>query len=220
MITLFENYDLMSEYVASSVAELITENPKCKLGLPTGDTPIGMYKNLVQFDLDWSKVKTFNLDEYVGIGESHPQSYHTYMNKNLFLHVNLKDSNKRFPDTEFDKDIKKMGGLDLIVLGIGHNGHVAFNEPGSSPTSSTRRVKLSKETIDANSRFFSDIDEVPRWAHTMGMKTIRESKKIIVIANGSDKWNILDKCFNGGLSKQRPASILQTHPNIEVLYAS
>lgn len=220
MITLFENYDQMSEYVASLVAETIVKNPKCNLGLPTGSTPLGMYKNLVQGGLDWSEVKTFNLDEYEGISHSHPESYHMYMNKNLFLHVNLKKENINFPTDTYDKDIRELGGLDLVILGIGHNGHIAFNEPGSSVTSRTRKVKLSKETIEANSRFFDSINDVPKKAHTMGMKTIRESKRIILIANGTDKFNILDECFNGQVTKDRPASILQVHPNIEVFYAS
>lgn len=219
MITLFETYEQMSEYTSSIVAEEITKNPQLRLGLPTGSTPLGVYRNLVQFDLDWSGVKTYNLDEYEGIGFNHPQSYHTYMNRNLFLHVNLTKDFIRFPDKNLDSHLKQVGGLDLLILGIGHNGHIAFNEPGSSPTSSSRRVKLSKETIEANSRFFSNEDEVPKWAFTMGLKTIRESKRIILIANGQDKWDILDKCFNGGVSKDRPASILQTHPNIQVFYA-
>jgi len=219
MITLFENYNQMSEYTASIVAEEITNNPSLRIGLPTGSTPLGMYKNLIQFDLDWSNVKTYNLDEYEGIGENHPQSYHTYMNKNLFLHVNINKDFINFPDKNTDSTLKGVGGLDLLILGIGHNGHIAFNEPGSSLTSATRRVKLSKQTIEANSRFFDSEDEVPKWAFTMGMKTIRESKRIILIANGPDKWDIADNCFNGGVTKDKPASILQVHPNIEVLYA-
>lgn len=219
MITLFENYEQMSEYTASIVAEEITNNPSLRIGLPTGSTPLGMYKNLIQFDLDWSNVKTYNLDEYEGIGENHPQSYHTYMNKNLFLHVNLNKDFINFPDNNTDSTLKRVGGLDLLILGIGHNGHIAFNEPGSSLTSASRRVKLSKQTIEANSRFFDSEDEVPKWAFTMGMKTIRESKRIILIANGPDKWDIVDNCFNGGITKDRPASVLQMHPNIEVFYA-
>lgn len=220
MITLFDTYEQMSEYAASIVAEEITNNPNLRLGLPTGSTPIGMYKNLIQFDLDWSNVKTYNLDEYEGISHNHPESYHMYMNKNLFLHVNLNEDFITFPDKNTDQHLKQVGGLDLTILGIGHNGHIAFNEPGSSLTSPSRRVKLSKQTIEANSRFFDSEDDVPKWAFTMGMKTIRQSKKIILIANGQDKWDILDQCFNGGVTKDRPASILQTHPNIQVFYAS
>lgn len=220
MITLFENYDQMSEYTASIVAEEISNNPNIRIGLPTGSTPIGMYKNLIQFDLDWSNVRTYNLDEYEGISHSHPESYHMFMNKNLFLHVNLKKDNIHFPDDEYDNTISEFGGLDLTILGIGHNGHIAFNEPGTPLTSRTRKVDLSEETIKANSRFFNSIDEVPKRAHTMGMKTIRESKRIILIANGPDKWDIVNKCFNGDVTKDRPASVLQMHPNIEVFYAS
>ena len=220
MITLFENYKTMSEYVASVVAETIESNPNCKLGLPTGSTPIGMYKNLIQFDLDWSNVKTFNLDEYENISHVHPESYHMYMRKNLFSHVNLKEKNIHFPNNEYDKTIKNEGGLDITILGIGHNGHIAFNEPGSPLTSKTRKVKLAEETIQANSRFFKTVDEVPKRAFTMGLQTIRESKRIILIANGSDKWNILDECFNGNVTIDRPASMLQVHPKIEVCYAS
>ena len=220
MITLFENYKTMSSYVASAVAETIESNPNCKLGLPTGSTPIAMYKNLIQFDLDWSNVKTFNLDEYENISHVHPESYHMYMRRNLFLHVNLKEENIHFPDNKYDKTIKDKGSLDLTILGIGHNGHIAFNEPGSSLTSKTRKVKLTEETIQANSRFFKTIDEVPKRAFTMGLQTIRESKRIILIANGSDKWDILDECFNGNVTTDRPASMLQGHPKIEVFHAS
>jgi len=178
-----------------------------------------MYRNLIMGQGDWSGVKTFNLDEYEGIGHSHPESYHMYMTKNFFLHTNLQQGNIHFPDKDYDKTINTLGGLDLVILGIGHNGHIAFNEPGSSITSRTRKVKLSKETIDANSRFFKDSGEVPKSAFTMGMKTIRESKRIILIANGPDKLDILNKCFNEDISKDRPASILQVHPKIEVFYA-
>ena len=144
MITLFEDYKTMSEYVAAVAAETIESNPNCKLGLPTGSTPIGMYSNLIQFDLDWSNVKTFNLDEYENISHVHPESYHMYMRRNLFLHVNLKEENIHFPDNKYDKTIKDEGGLDVTILGIGHNGHIAFNEPGSSLTSRTRKVKLQQ----------------------------------------------------------------------------
>ena len=210
----------MSEYAASVVAETIERTPDCKLGLPTGSTPIGMYKNLIQFDLDWGYVKTFNLDEYENISHAHPESYHMYMRENLFSHVNLKEKNIHFPNNEYDKTIKDEGNLDLTILGIGHNGHIAFNEPGSALTSKTRKVKLAEETIQANSRFFKTVDEVPKHAFTMGLQTIRESKRIILIANGSDKWDILDECFNGNVTTDRPASMLQVHPKIEVFYAS
>ena len=220
MITLFENYKTMSSYVASAVAETIESNPNCKLGLPTGSTPIGMYKNQIQFDLDWSNVKTFNLDEYENISHAHPESYHMYMRENLFSHVNLKEKNIHFPNNEYEKTIKDEGNLDLTILGIGHNGHIAFNEPGSALTSKTRKVKLAEETIQANSRFFKTVDEVPKHAFTMGLQTIRESKRIILIASGSDKWDILDECFNGNVTTDRPASMLQVHPKIEVFYAS
>ena len=219
MITLFEDYGQMSEYTASIVLEMIEENPESNIGLPTGSTPIGMYRNLIMGQGDWSGVKTFNLDEYEGIGHSHPESYHMYMTKNFFLHTNLQQDNIHFPDKDYDKTINTLGGLDLVILGIGHNGHIAFNEPGSSITSRTRKVKLSKETIEANSRFFKDSGEVPKSAFTIGMKSIRESKRIILIANGPDKLDILNKCFNEDISKDRPASILQVHPKIEVFYA-
>jgi len=219
MITLFKNYSELSEYTASIVLEMIEENPELSIGLPTGSTPIGMYRNLVMGQGDWSRVKTFNLDEYEGVGHSHPESYHMYMTKNFFLHTNINQENIHFPDNEYDKTIKSLGGLDLTILGIGYNGHIAFNEPGSSITSRTRKVKLSKETINANSRFFIDSGEVPKSAFTIGMKTIRESKRIILIANGPDKLDILNKCFNEDVTKERPASILQVHPKIEVFYA-
>lgn len=217
MITLFEDYNQMSEYVTAVIGDMIVENPKLNIGLPTGETPIGFYRNIIQTELDWGSVKTFNTDEYVGLSENHPESSYMYMKRKLFLHTNINEKNIHFPDGNMDNIIQKFNGLDVTLLGVGTNGHVGYNEPGSSHTSPTRRVKLSPSTIEKKSKLFNEGD-LPKWVFTMGMKTIRQSKKIIVIANGSEKWDIIDKCFNGPISKDLPASILQLHPNVEVLY--
>ena len=198
----------------------IKEHPLSKLGLPTGSTPLGMYEELVNRKLDWSNTITFNLDVYL-MNINHPESYQSYMRKNLFDRTNIYPNHYHFPFrpfSAFEDKIAGSMGIDLCILGIGTNGHIAFNEPGSSFQSRTRVVELSEQTIKDNSRFFDSIDEVPTQAITMGLGTIMEAKKIILMARGQSKLNILNVAMNGEVTEDVPASILQNHDNVEVLY--
>ena len=215
----FVSYDKMSKYVASIVEEQLKENPISRLILPTGSTPLGLFKELVNRELDWSAVMTYNLDVYI-MNPNHPQSYQTFMKENLFDKVNIYPSNCQFPDRNVQSYEERLKGIpaDLCILGIGTNGHIAFNEPGSSFDSRTRVVSLSEQTIKDNSRFFDSIDDVPKQAITMGLGTIMESKKIVLMANGKHKKDILDKAMNGEVTEDVPASVLQRHNNVEVFY--
>jgi len=219
-IKLSKDYEKLSSLVAVIVAAQILENPQSKLVLPTGSTPLGMYEELVRRKLDWSLVETFNLDEYI-MNPDHPYSYHSYMRKNLFDKTNIYPDNCHFPfrpTLSFEDKMYINKGIDLCILGIGSNGHIAFNEPGSSFKSRTRIVDLSEQTIQDNSRFFDSIDDVPKQAITMGLGTIMESKKIILVANGKHKLNILKVAMNGEVTEDVPASILQKHNDVEVFY--
>ena len=219
-IKLLKDYEKLSSLVAIIVAAQILENPQSKLVLPTGSTPLGMYEELVRRKLDWSLVETFNLDEYI-MNPDHPYSYHSYMKKNLFDRINIYPDNCHFPfrpTLSFEDKMNVNKGIDLCILGIGSNGHIAFNEPGSSFDSRTRVVDLDKQTIQDNSRFFDSIEDVPTQAITMGLGTIMDSKKIVLMANGKHKKDILDKAMNGRVTERVPASILQRHDNVEVFY--
>tara|TARA_R110002020_G_scaffold411449_2_gene621107 strand:- start:97 stop:756 length:660 start_codon:yes stop_codon:yes gene_type:complete len=211
-----KSYKDLSNLVAD-VVEHILALPEPKLILPTGSTPIGLYKELVNRQLDWSTTTTFNLDEYI-INPNHPQSYHSFMKKHLFDRINIYPNNCNFPDrnTQAYEDI--ISEVDLCILGIGSNGHIAFNEPGSSFDSVTRVVDLTEETIKDNSRFFPTIEDVPTQAITMGLKPIMSSKKIIIMANGKHKKDILEQAMYGDITEDIPASILQTHTNMEAFY--
>ena len=215
----FKNYYQLSSAVADVVEYQIQEEPLSRLVLPTGSTPIGLYKELANRQLDWSSVMTYNLDVYI-MNPNHPQSYQTFMKKNLFNRINIYPSNCNFPDRNVEVYEQKLKGtpIDLCILGIGTNGHIAFNEPGSSFDSRTRVVSLSEQTIKDNSRFFDSIDDVPKQAITMGLRTIMESKKIILMANGKHKLNILNVAMNVEVTEDVPASILQNHNNVEVYY--
>jgi glucosamine-6-phosphate deaminase len=198
----------------------IKEHPLSKLGLPTGSTPLGMYEELVNRKLDWSTVITFNLDVYL-MNIAHPQSYQSYMRKNLFDRTNIYPNHYHFPFrpfSAFEDKIEGSKGIDLCILGIGSNGHIAFNEPGSSFKSRTRVVNLDEQTIEDNSRFFGSVDDTPKQAITMGLGTIMESKKIVLMANGDHKLNILNVAMNGEVTESVPASILQQHDSVEVYY--
>ena len=219
-IKLSKDYEKLSSLVAVIVAAQILENPQSKLVLPTGSTPLGMYEELVRRKLDWSLVETFNLDEYI-MNPDHPYSYHSYMKKNLFDRINIYPDNCHFPfrpTLSFEDKMYADKGIDLCILGIGSNGHIAFNEPGSLFKSRTRVVDLSEQTIQDNSRFFDSIDDVPKQAITMGLGTIMESKKIILMAKGKHKLNILKVAMNGEVTEDVPASILQKHNDVEVFY--
>ena len=219
-IKLLKDYEKLSSLVAIIVATQIKEHPQSKLVLPTGSTPLGMYKELVRRKLDWSLVTTFNLDEYI-MNPDHPYSYHSYMRKNLFDRINIYPDNCHFPfrpTLSFEDKMNVNKGIDLCILGIGSNGHIAFNEPDSLFKSRTRVVDLDEQTIQDNSRFFDSIDDVPKQAITMGLGTIMESKKIILMANGKHKLNILKVAMNEEVTEDVPASILQKHNDVEVFY--
>jgi glucosamine-6-phosphate deaminase len=219
-INVLKDYNELSSTVAGIVATQIKEHPLSKLCLPTGSTPLGMYEDLVMLELDWRMVISFNLDVYL-MNVDHPESYQSYMKKNLFDSINIFPINCHFPfhptDTFEDKITESMG-IDLCILGIGSNGHIAFNEPGSSFDSRTRVVNLSLQTIQDNSRFFDSAEDVPKQAITMGLRTIMESKKIVLMVNGTNKLPILNVAMNGEVTETVPASILQQHDNVEVFY--
>ena len=214
-IKILKDYSELNFIIADIVEHTLTL-PEPKLILPTGSTPIGLYNELVNRQLDWSNVTTFNLDEYI-INPNHPQSYHSFMKKHLFDRIDIYPNNCNFPDrnTQAYEDI--IPEIDLCILGIGSNGHIAFNEPGSSFDSRTRVVDLSEQTIQDNSRFFDSEQDVPKQAITMGLGTIMESKRVLVMAQGKKKKDILDKALFGKITEEIPASILQIHENMEAV---
>ena len=219
-IKVLKSYKELSSTVANIVKRQIKKHPLSKLALPTGDTPLGMYDELVNRKLDWSHVITFNLDVYL-MNINHPESYQSYMRKNLFDRTNIYPDHSHFPFrpfSVFEDKIAGSMGIDLCILGIGTNGHIAFNEPGTSFLSRTRVVNLDEQTIQDNSRFFGSIDDTPKQAITMGLGTIMESKKIVLMANGVNKLNILNVAINGEVTESVPASVLQNHDNVKVFY--
>jgi glucosamine-6-phosphate deaminase len=217
-----------SSAAAEIIAQKVRATPSCVLGMATGGTPIQTYRELIRLHvedgLDFSSVTTFNLDEYVGLAADHPQSYRHYMQQNFFDHVNIDPARTHVPDgvavdslaasADYEADIVAAGGIDLQLLGIGHNGHIAFNEPGSPRGSRTRVVELSAQTIEKNSRFFDSIDEVPRQAVTMGIATILEAKRIVMLAFGPAKAEAVRLAIEGESNEQHPASLLQGHPSV------
>ncbi len=227
----FDTYEELSKYAANMVASELNSKPHYILGLPTGGTPVGMYKEIAELYnkgvIDFSDVTTFNLDEYLGLEQSHDQSYYYFMNKNLYSKVNLKPENINIPsgceeDIEaeaaaYDEKILEKGGIDMMILGIGPNGHIGFNEPADVLESATHTVDLTKETIEANARFFDSIDDVPKKAITMGVGNILKAKKILMLISGENKKEITKKLFSGEVSTQNPASLLQLHPSVTVL---
>ncbi len=223
-----KDYEDMSKKAANIIASQIVLKPDCVLGLATGSTPIGAYKNLVekyeQGDLDFSQVTTVNLDEYKGLPRENDQSYYYFMHDNLFDHVNVKPENTHLPDgTKEDSDeecaryeelIRSLGGQDLQLLGLGHNGHIGFNEPDAIFEKATHCVDLQESTIEANKRFFASADDVPKQAYTMGIGTIMQAKKILVVVSGEDKADTVAKAFFGPVTPEVPASILQFHKDV------
>lgn len=206
-------------------AQALRDNPTIVLGLATGGTPVGMYKELIKMhgegNLDFSQAVSFNLDEYVGLDGSHPQSYRYFMNDNLFNHVNIELDKTHVPSgkasdidaacRQYEQAIKAAGGIDMQLLGIGSNGHIAFNEPGSAGDSRTHKVDLTERTIKDNARFFESMNDVPRQAVTMGIGTILEAKKIVLLATGANKADAVNKALKGPMSEDVPASFLQRH---------
>ena len=228
-----DSYEELSKKAAGIIAAQVIMKPNCVLGLATGSSPLGTYANLAKMvdagELDFSKVTSVNLDEYAGLDGSHDQSYRYFMDTNLFSKINI-DREKTFVPSgvaedlvsegkEYDKLIESLGGIDLQLLGIGLDGHIGFNEPDSVFTAETHPVKLDESTIEANARFFASKDDVPRFAITMGMMSIMQAKKILLIANGENKKAILEKSFSGPVDPMVPASILQLHPDVTVIFA-
>ncbi len=227
-----ENYEQMSKKAAGIVAANIQLKPDCVLGLATGSSPVGLYKELIaacdRGDLDFSQVRTVNLDEYAGLAPTHDQSYRYFMQKNLFDHINIKRENTNVPNglaedyeaecARYDKLIREeMGGIDIQVLGMGHNGHIAFNEPSDTFASGTNVVTLTESTINANARFFESRDDVPRQALSMGIGDIMRARMIVMVVSGAEKADAVKAAFEGPITPQMPASILQVHPNVVVV---
>jgi len=218
-LRVLKNYNELSSTVADIVEEQLKKDRISRFILPTGSTPLGLYKELVSRELDWGAVMTYNLDVYI-MNPDHPQSYQTFMKENLFNKINIYPTNCQFLDRNTQSYEQRLKGIpaDLCILGIGTNGHIAFNEPGSPFDSRTRVVVLNEQTIKDNSRFFDSIEDVPTQAITMGLGTIMDSKRIVLMANGKHKKDILDKAMNGEVTEDVPASILQRHDNVEVFY--
>ncbi len=230
-IVLTKDYAEMSETAAMIIADVVREKPGCVLGLATGSTPEGLYAELVkehqEYGLDFSRVATYNLDEYRGLNHDHPQSYHYFMAQHLFNHINIRPENTHVPNganpdaqtacDEYEDAIDMAGGIDLQLLGLGHNGHIGFNEPADEFAKTTNCIELTESTIQANSRLFDSIDEVPRQAYTMGIGTIMQAKQILVVVSGEDKAQIVYDAFFGPVTPEVPASILQFHPNCTVV---
>ncbi len=228
-----KTYDELSRYAANLIGAQVTVKPDCVLGLATGSSPVGTYRELIRRyengDLDFSKVTSVNLDEYVGLTGEHEQSYRYFMNDNLFNHVNIRKECTFVPDgcaanpeeecRRYDENIARLGGIDLQLLGIGLDGHIGFNEPDDAFPAGTHVAVLDESTVDANARFFSTKDEVPRKALTMGIAPIMQAKKVLLIANGKKKKDILMKALYGPIVPTVPASILQLHPDLTVIYS-
>ena len=227
------NYDELSKRAANIIAAQVIMKPCSVLGLATGSSPLGTYEKLAQMckegDLDFSAVTSVNLDEYVGLTPDNEQSYRYFMDTNLFSKINIDRSKTHVPNgcaedmkTEgdrYDALIKELGGIDLQLLGIGLDGHIGFNEPDDYFTKETHLVTLDPSTIEANARFFESIDQVPTKAITMGMMSIMQAKKVLLIANGANKKDIVEKAFFGPITPKVPASILQLHPDLTVIYS-
>ena len=226
-----KDYEEMSRKAAGIVSAQIIMKPDCVLGLATGSTPVGLYKQLIEWyrngDLDFSRVRPVNLDEYKGISRENDQSYYYFMHQNLFDHVNIPAGNTHLPDgmepdsekecRRYEELIQSMGSVDLQLLGIGHNGHIGFNEPADAFDKQVHCVNLTQSTIEANKRFFASAEEVPRQAYTMGIQTIMRSKKILIIANGEGKADIVRDAFFGPITPMVPASVLQLHNDVTLV---
>ena len=226
-----KDYYDMSRKAANIISAQIIMKPNCVLGLATGSTPVGAYKQLIEWynkgDLDFSRVKTANLDEYKGLTRDNDQSYYNFMKQNLFMHVNIDVTNTHIPDgmeadtekeaARYEEILRNLGGIDLQILGLGHNGHIGFNEPSDIFPKDTHIVDLQESTIEANKRFFESADQVPRQAYTMGIGTIIRAKKILLMVSGEDKAEILYNALCGPVTPKVPASILQLHPDVIIV---
>ena len=226
-----KDYKDMSRKAANIISGQIIMKPNCVLGLATGSTPIGTYEELVERyrngDLDFSEVTSVNLDEYKGLPRENDQSYYYFMNDHLFRHVNINKDRTYLPNgmepdsdkacAEYNRIIASVGGIDLQLLGLGHNGHIGFNEPADSFELETHCVDLTDSTIQANQRFFASYDDVPKQAYTLGIKTIMQAKKVLVVVSGEDKAEIVKKAFFGQVTPRVPASILQIHKDVTIV---
>mgnify|MGYP000837083900 CR=1 FL=1 len=226
-----KDYQDVSRKAANIMSAQIIMKPNAVLGLATGSTPVGLYKQLIEWynkgDLDFSQITSVNLDEYKGLSGDNDQSYRYFMNTNLFDHVNIDKNRTYVPNgleensdkacADYNEIIRSVGGIDIQLLGIGGNGHIGFNEPGEAFEKETHCVDLTESTIKANARFFETMDDVPKQAYTMGIKTIMQAKKILIVASGEDKAEIVQKAFFGPITPQVPASVLQLHNDVTLV---
>ena len=226
-----KDYKDMSRKAANIISAQVIMKPNCVLGLATGGTPVGAYAQLVEWynkgDLDFSEVTTVNLDEYRGLPKEHPESYWSFMHKNLFDHVNIRPEAVHLPDgtnpdaadacAKYNDIIHSVGGIDLQLLGLGPNGHIGFNEPADAFVKGTNKVALTASTIDANARFFASRDDVPTHAYTMGIGSIMKAKRVLLVVNGEKKAQAVKDCFFGPIKPQAPGSILQLHPDFTLV---
>jgi len=226
-----KDYQEASRQVANIISAQVILRPDSVLGLATGSSPIGAYQQLIEWynkgDVDFSRVRSVNLDEYVGLAPSHEQSYAYFMYHNFFDHINIKPENVHLPDgldldaegqgKKYDALIRSLGGVDLQLLGIGRDGHIGFNEPCGEFVKGTHCVELTQDTREANARFFGSIDLVPKTAYTMGILDIMQARRVVMIATGSSKAAILKDAFWGPVTPQIPASILQLHPDFTLV---
>lgn len=228
-----KSYEEVSKEAAKIISKIVQDNPKAILGLATGSTPLGLYGELInecdEGILDFSEVKTFNLDEYIGLAPDHEQSYRFFMENNLFNHINIKNENCQVPSgiekdydaycAEYEKMVDATGGMDVLILGVGENGHIAFNEPSTRLGSATHIVDLTEDTIKVNSRFFKSADEVPKQAITMGMGTIMKAKKIVILVTGKNKSHVLSRLLNEKyVTAEFPVSFLKMHRDVTVIF--
>lgn len=225
------DYSDLSRKAANIISAQVIMKPDCVLGLATGSSPLGTYKQLIDWynkgDLDFSSVRTVNLDEYKGLTKDNDQSYYYFMYNNFFKHINIRPENTNIPDgtctdsdgecARYNQVIESLGGIDLQLLGLGRNGHIGFNEPDTAFEKMTHCVTLTESTIEANKRFFASIDDVPKQAYTMGIKAIMQAKKILLIVSGAEKAQILKEALCGPVTPHVPASILQLHNDVTVV---
>jgi glucosamine-6-phosphate deaminase len=230
----FSSNTLLNKAAAGLIAHLLQAKPDAVLGLATGGTPIGIYNELIQLyqqqQIQFHQATSFNLDEYVGLSESHDQSYHAYMQQHLFDHIDLPKPNIHIPNgnapdlneecLRYNKLLDAVKQIDLQILGLGHNGHIGFNEPDQGLVGGTHLVELREETRLANARYFNSLDEVPTHAITMGIGTILKAKCILLVVRGTDKAKIVHDALTGPITTENPASLLQTHPNLVVMLDS
>ena len=225
------NLEEVGKLAADQFQAVIAAKPACVIGLATGSTPLPLYRELIarekRGEIDFSRVRSANLDEYKGMAPDHPQSYRRFMQENLFNHISIKPENTMVPDglaedvdamcAAYERRIEDWGGVDCQLLGIGHDGHIGFNEPCDHFPKMTHEVELTPMTREANKRFFDSIDEVPTAAFTMGIGTVMAAKKIVMMITGADKAEILNKAFFGPVTPEVPASILQFHPDVTLI---